>query len=54
MNSLGWGQTEEGWTWLLGNMGVELLLHHVLLVHPWLMTGWPLREQGAGLDGPSV
>ena len=24
------------------------------LVGPWPMAGWPLCEQSAGLDGPSV
>ena len=24
------------------------------LVGPWLMAGWPLCEQSAGLDGPLV
>ena len=30
------------------------VLHHVLLVNPWPMAGWPLCEQSAGLDGPLV
>ena len=33
---------------LLGNMGVRVLLHFVLLVAPC----WCLCEQSAGLDGP--
>ena len=35
---------------LLGNMGGRVLLHHVLLVHPWPMAAWPLCEQSARLD----